>query len=235
MRNYVSFREEDLNKVFIFILDNIYVKFGTKICKQVVGIPIGLDSGQDIANLLLYFYEREYLVNLSKTDLNTAKKFKHSFRYIDDLFSADFRGFSNHLNRIYPQALELTKSNSSDTVVDYLDITITSQNNVLFFNLYDKRDAFNFEVVNFPYLDSCIPRKPALGIYFGQLIRIARICTKFEDFCKRTLALSKRLQQQGYKHEELVKLTSRFFNDKSELCYAQNSLTTFVNKVVFKP
>ena len=173
---------------------------------------------------------------MSKTDPTTARKFQHCFRYIDDLFNADFRDFSNHLNRIYPQALTLTKSNLRDTVVDYLDITISSENNILTFSLYDKRDAFNFEVVNFPYLDSCIPRKPALGIYFGQLIRIARICTNFDDFCKRTINLSKRLQQQGYKHVELVRLTSRFFNNKSELIskYNQNCLTNFVKKVVYK-
>ena len=236
LRNYVSFTEDDMNKVLIFILDNIYVKFGNKVFKQKIGIPIGLDSGQDIANLLLYFYEREYVVNLSKTDMITAKKFQHCFRYIDDLFNADFRDFSNHLCRIYPQALTLSKSNSSDTVVDYLDITISSENRILTFSLYDKRDAFSFNVVNFPYLDSCIPRKPALGIYFGQLIRIARICSNFGDFCKRTLSLSRRLQQQGYRHVELVRLTSRFFNNKSDLInkYNQNCLTTFVKRVVYK-
>ena len=102
--------------------------------------------------------------------------------------------------------------------------------------IYDKRDAFNFEIINFPYLDSCIPRKPALGIYFGQLIRIARICSKYEDFCVRTKALSKRLLNQGYKHSELVSLTSRFYNQKSNLInkYRETSITSFVSKVVFQ-
>ena len=77
---------------------------------------------------------------------------------------------------------------------------------------------------------------PALGIYFGQLIRIARICSNFGDFCKRTVGLSKRLQQQGYRRIELVRLTSRFFNNKSDLIskYNQNCLTTFVRRVVYK-
>ena len=235
-RGYVSFSESDMNKVLLFILDNIYVKFGSSVYKQKIGIPIGLDSGQDIANLLLYYFEREYLLNLSKNDLATAKKFCYSFRYIDDLLSAAFRGFSNHLVNIYPQALELTKSNNSDTEVDYLDIKIVSENTNLTFSLFDKRDAFNFEIINFPYLDSCIPRKPALGIYFGQLIRIARICSKYEDFCVRTKALSKRLLNQGYKHSELVSLTSRFYNQKSNLInkYRETSITSFVSKVVFQ-
>ena len=96
-RNYASFNEKDMNRILHFILDNIYVKFGNDVYKQKVGIPIGLDSGQDIANLLLYYFEREYLLALTRSDLNTAKKFCHTFRYIDDLFSAAFRQFSNHL------------------------------------------------------------------------------------------------------------------------------------------
>ena len=50
-KNCCSFRVTDMQDILEFILDNIYVKYGRKIYKQVVGIPIGLDSGQDIANL----------------------------------------------------------------------------------------------------------------------------------------------------------------------------------------
>ena len=165
--HYASFNEKDMNRILHFILDYIYVKFGNDVYKQKIGIPIGLDSGQDIANLLLYYFEREYLLALSRSDLNAAKKFCHSFRYIDDLFSAAFREFSIHLQNIYPPALELTKSNNSDTEVDYLDIKIKSENTNLCFSLYDKRDAFDFDIINFPYLDSCIPRKPALGVLWS--------------------------------------------------------------------
>ena len=69
-----------------FVLDNIFVRYGRKIYKQVVGIPIGLDSGQDIANLLLFSYESEYVEKVSKQDLFLARKFNLCSRYIDDLF-----------------------------------------------------------------------------------------------------------------------------------------------------
>ena len=235
-RGYVSLRETDLYEILCFILDNIYVKFGTELAKQKIGIPIGLDSGQDIANLLLYYYESEYLRNLAINDLNEAKKFCYSFRYIDDLLSAAFRNFSNHLAQIYPRALVLNKSNNDDTQVDYLDIRIKSQNNSLGFSLYDKRDAFNFEVVNFPYLDSCIPRKPALGTFFGQLIRFARICSKYSDFCERSKTLSKRLLNQGFKYNELSRLASRFFKERSDLItkYNERNVISFINNVLFK-
>ena len=187
-KNFHSFTEKNLVQILDFILDNIYVKFGDHIFKQVIGIPIGLDSGQDIANLLLYQYESSYVKNLSKRDLNSAKKFSTSFRYIDDLSSADFPDFKTHLPMIYPPELVINASSDSLKTVNYLDITIKSDNfSNLIFSIFDKRDDFNFDIVNFPYLDSCIPRKPALGIYLSQLIRYARICSKFEEFSTRAL------------------------------------------------
>ena len=61
LKNFHSYTEKDLIKILDFILDNIYVKFGDEIYKQIIGIPIGLDSGQDIANLLLQQYEAAYV------------------------------------------------------------------------------------------------------------------------------------------------------------------------------
>ena len=127
-------------------------------------------------------------------------------------------------------------SNDQDTHVDYLDIKIVSQNNSLSFSVYDKRDNFNFEVVNFPFLDSCVPRKPALGTFYGQLIRYARICSKFQNFCERSKTLSKRLLSQGFKYFELSQLTKRFFYEKADLIknYNERNVISFVNQVLHK-
>ena len=65
LKNGYSFSMIDLIEILDFILDNIYVKCGKDIFKQVIGIPIGLDSGQDIANLLLFSYESDYVANLA--------------------------------------------------------------------------------------------------------------------------------------------------------------------------
>ena len=39
--------------------------------------------------------------------------------------------------------------------------------------LYDKRDDFDFHIVNFPYLSSNRPSGPSYGVYISQLIRYA--------------------------------------------------------------
>ena len=45
--------------------------------------------------------------------------------------------------------------------------------NVYSSKIYDKLDDFNFEILNFPYLDDDVPRSPSYGVYISQLIRFA--------------------------------------------------------------
>ena len=220
--NKFSFRLEDMQEILEFILDNIYVKYGENVYKQVIGIPIGLDSGQDIANLLLYSYESDYVGEISKVDLPTARKFKLNGRYIDDLFVANFPTFRDHIYEIYPQDLEIKLESNNTQEVTYLDLKIKSENSTLNFSVYDKRDDFSFDIVNFPYIDSCIPKKSALGVYLSQLIRYAKLSSKYEDFLQRSRSLVDKLKTQGYKEHDLKRLTSRFFREKHDILIKYN-------------
>ena len=56
----------------------------------------------------------------------------------------------------------------------YLDCYLYIGSGDLITRLYDKRDDFNFSIVNFPFLCSSIPSAPAYGVYVSQLIRYAR-------------------------------------------------------------
>ena len=53
--------------------------------------------------------------------------------------------------------------------------------------IYDKRDDFNFEIVNFPFLDGDVPHSPSYDVYISQLIRFARVCSNTDDFNNRNL------------------------------------------------
>ena len=64
--------------------------------------------------------------------------------------------------------------------------------------IYDKRDDFNFKIINFPNMCSNIPASPAYSVYISQLIRNARASSNYSDFLKRSLHLRKRLLDQGY-------------------------------------
>ena len=234
IQNGCSFRLSDMNEILDFILDNIFVKYGKDIYKQVIGIPIGLDSGQDIANLLLFCYESDYVEKLSKENIPLARKFNFNRRYIDDLFVANFPEFKDHIYKIYPRELEIKLESDNPKQLSYLDLQIVSQNGNLIFTVYDKRDDFNFSIVNYPFIDSCIPKKSALGVYTSQLIRYARICSHFDDFKSKSKILVSKLKNQGYTDNDLKRLTLRFFKDRQALLnkYNINDANIFLRSIV---
>ena len=93
-----------------------------------------------------------------------------------------------------------------------MDLDITIENGSLITKIYDKRDDFDFPIVNFPFLDGDIPLAPSYGIYISQLVRFCRICTKVSDFNERNLHLTEKLLKQGYRYHKLLKTFTKFFH-----------------------
>ena len=56
----------------------------------------------------------------------------------------------------------------------------TVTNGMVSSKIVDKRDDFNYEIVNFPFLDGDDPRSPSYGVYISQLIRFARVCSNVD-------------------------------------------------------
>ena len=89
-------------------------------------------------------------------------------------------------------------------------------NGKLSIRLYDKKDDFNFAIVNFPFLSSNIPSGPVYGIYVSQLIRYARAYSKYQDFVDRGKLLTTRLLMQGY-HKPLLSTLRKFYEGHHDL------------------
>ena len=64
-----------------------------------------------------------------------------------------------------------------------MNLSIT--NGIVSSKIYDKRDDFNFEIVNFPFFDGDVPRSSSYGVYISQLIRFAKVCSNFDNFNNR--------------------------------------------------
>ena len=106
-----------------------------------------------------------------KQDIIKGIQFSNTFRYIDDLFSANNVDFGNYISAIYPSELELKDTSTSSTEVCYLDTNIkTGEKTPFRISIYDKREDFAFRIVNFPHMDSNIPANPAYGVYISQLV-----------------------------------------------------------------
>ena len=56
-----------------------------------------------------------------------------------------------------------------------MDLNLSITNGIVSSKIYDKPDDFNFEIVNFRFLDGDVPRSPSYGVYIFQLIRFARV------------------------------------------------------------
>ena len=90
------------------------------------------------------------------------------------LFVFNIKKFLDYLKEIYPSQLTIEKAKKSDHLADYLDLTfIIDSGGKLSTRLYDKRNDFDFHIVNFPFLSSNIPSGPSYGLYISQLIRYA--------------------------------------------------------------
>ena len=68
------------------LLDNIYIRFGTKLYRQIVGIPLGTNCAHFVADLFLFCYERDFMKYLSSDNqADVIKAFNSTSRYLDDL------------------------------------------------------------------------------------------------------------------------------------------------------
>ena len=75
--------------------------------------------------------------------------------------------------------LQLNKSNTTDTEALFLDLHLCIANyGFVSSKIYDKRDDFDFDIVNFPFLDGGVPRRFSYGVYISQLIRFATFLNK---------------------------------------------------------
>ena len=102
--------------------------------------------------------------------------------------------------------------------------------------IYDERDDFNFEIVNFPSLNGDVPRSPSYGVYISQLIRFARACSNVDDFNNRNLFLIAKLLKQGYRYHKIRKAFSKFYHRHSELIVKYTiGLKTLLQQGISKP
>ena len=90
--------------------------------------------------------------------------FNSTSRYLDDLLNIDNNFFDSMVNRIYPSELQLNKANLSDTDIFFLDLHLSISDGFVKAKLYDKRDDFDFDIVNFPFFDGDVPRSTPYGV-----------------------------------------------------------------------
>ena len=79
--------------------------------------------------------------------------------YLDDLLNINNIHFEQMVHIYIP-----LNANASDTEAAFLDLYLSIHNDTVSTKKYDKRDDFNFDIVNFPFFDGDVPRRPSYGV-----------------------------------------------------------------------
>ena len=191
------------------MLDSIFIRLGTKLYRQVVGIPMGTNCAPLVVDLFLFCYEKDFMLSLSDDKhAYTIDAFNTTSRYLDDSSNIDNVYFDNMVYQVYPSDLQLNKASTSDTEAAILDLHLSISNDIVSTKMYDERDDFDFEIVKFPFLDGDVPRSTSYGVYISQLIRFARTSSHVADFNTRNELLTPKLLKQGYRCHKLRKFIS---------------------------
>ena len=126
------------------------------------------------------------------------------------------------VGQIHSPEFQLNKANSSDTEAPFFDLNLSITNGIVSSKIYEKRDDFKFEIVNFPFLDGDVPCFSSYSVYISQLIRFARVCSNVDDFNNINLFLTAKLLKQGYRYHKIRKAFSNFYHRQKELIVKYN-------------
>ena len=171
-----------------------------------------------VADLFLICYERDFMMSLSDDNqADDIDAFNSTSRYLDDIVNINNIYFDNIVSQIYPSELKLNKTNTSDTEAAFLDLHLSISDDIISTKIYVKRDDFDFEIVNFPFLNGDVPRSTSNGVYISQLIRFARASSCVANFNTRNKLLTQKLLKQGYRYHKLRKTLPKFYRQYYDL------------------
>ena len=85
--------------------------------------------------------------------------------------------------------------------------------------IYDRRDDFDFDIVNFPFLDGDVPRSTSYGVHISQLIRFARVSSHVDDFNTRNKVLTAKPLRQGYRYHKIRRAFSKVYRRHFDIVY----------------
>ena len=164
-----------------------------------------------------------FCCNSLDSEMGVINAFNNTSRYLDDILNMNNDFCDRTVHEIYPKELTLTKSSLEPTHATFLDLDIHLFKGRCVTKIYDKRDEFDLDTIDFTQYDGDIPKRPAYGVYTSQLIIYARACPKVEDFNTRNLLLSNRLLRQRFRYHQIPKMCYKCLHKNKILFNKYNS------------
>ena len=103
-----------------------------------------------------------------------------------------------------------------------MDLHLSISDGFVKTKIFEKRDHFDFNIVNFLFLDGDVPRSTSCGVYISQFIRFVRLSNHVTDFSfllfnTRNKVLTAKFLSQGYRKHKLRKAFSKFYRRHFDL------------------
>ncbi len=234
IRKCKCYTKQQVLHMIQIILDNTYVTFAGFIFQQISGIPMGGNASPLLADMTLSALEFKCInkmSNVSRKELGTCS------RYIDDLFNLNGKDFLIKCASIYPACLPLEETTTSAKESNFLDMTIKLDGKTISATLYNKVDAFNFEVIRLPEFSSNVHSSVGYNTFYSQLVRIGRICSDMSEFEIKTRILCLAFLNKGYNNVKLLAMSTKFIQSYKTLVlnlgYQNNRQIMLLFKAIF--
>ncbi len=225
------YTKEDVQEMVYEILNNTVVNFAGFSFQQFSGIPMGGNASPLLADLTLTALEWKHT---SKMSYNAQKEMGMCCWYFDDLLNVNGKDFIQRSKTIYPASLPLEETTKSSEESDFLDITIKLGAPCLETMLYNKVDAFNFDVIRFPNASSNIHSGTGYNTFFSRLICIARICSNVDNFESAVNTLCDVFLNKGFSNTLLLNKAKKFASNYKALVFSLGYSSTSQIMLFFK-
>ena len=93
---------------------------------------------------------------------------------------------------------------------------LSISNDIVSTKIYDKRDEFDFESVNFLYLDGDVPRSTSTSVSLNSFVLLEHLVLLLH-FNIRNKLLTQKLLKQGYPFHKLRNIFSKFYRRNYDL------------------
>ena len=103
------------------------------------------------------------------------------------------------VGRVCPPGLRLGRAGAYDAGAPFLGLRLSVSGGFVSSGGCDRRDDFDFDIVDFPFLDGGVPRSTSCGVCVSQLVRFAGVSSRAADFGAPGKSLAARLLQRGYR------------------------------------
>jgi hypothetical protein len=196
--------QQEVNEMVAFVINNGYLKCGSRIKQQVRGFGMGLQCAPQLANLACYIPERDFASTCQPEEV------LHNYRFIDDILT-----LSGKIPSPAMYEMEYKSTRKKPGEVEYLGMKVIwhqgkADNSWVTTELLQREAAYPIRILRYPTQDSLASDEQRMGVVMGQFIRAQRICSHISGFKEAVLYVVKCAYRRGYPRRHLHAVWGRF-------------------------